>query len=146
MIAETTFGLRNIPWFDYDPEAVRIFKGIIRNIFQIKYFLQFLLSNKYFEYAKDRWRNYIKPGFNINVGNILTNYDIAMNYDDKIALDTPVIGKYPHTQVSCMPAEFDLQWYNQSDVEHPDLTSQIKEAFKAGFYFVAKITLQYRYF
>ena len=83
--------------------------------------------------TKDRWRNYIKPGFNINVGNILTNYDIAMNHDDKIALDTPVIGQYPHTQVSAMPAEFDLEWFNQSDVEHPDLTSQIKEAFKVGF-------------
>ena len=34
-IAEATFGLRNIPWFDYDPEAVRIFKGIVR----IKYLL-----------------------------------------------------------------------------------------------------------
>jgi len=29
-IAEARFGLRNIPWFDYDPEAVRIFKGIVR--------------------------------------------------------------------------------------------------------------------
>ena len=28
-IAEATFGLRNIPWFDYDPEAVRIFKGMV---------------------------------------------------------------------------------------------------------------------
>ena len=56
-----------------------------------------------------------------------------MNHDDKIALETPVIGQYPHTQVSAMPAEFDLEWFNQSDVEHPDLTSQIKEAFKVGF-------------
>ena len=30
-IAEATFGLRNIPWFDYDPEAVRIFKGEVRS-------------------------------------------------------------------------------------------------------------------
>ena len=57
-----------------------------------------------------------------------------MNHtDDKIALDTPIIGQYPHTQVSCMPPEFDLEWYKTSDVEHPNLTSQIKDAFKAGF-------------
>ena len=32
-----------------------------------------------------------------------------------------------------MPADFDLEWFNKSEVEHPDLTSQIKEAFKVGF-------------
>lgn len=56
-----------------------------------------------------------------------------MNHDEKIALETPVIGQYPHTQVSAMPADFDLEWFNKSEVEHPDLTSQIKEAFKVGF-------------
>ena len=44
--------LRNVPWYDYDPEVLNCFK--------------------------QKWRNYIKPGFDINVGNVFHNYDFAL--------------------------------------------------------------------
>ena len=73
-ITKMEFNYRNVPWFDYNPEAVRLFK--------------------------QRWRNYIKPGFNINVGNTFQNYDLAARdpQQRKQVVTTPVLGNYPHTQ------------------------------------------------
>lgn len=62
---------------------------------------------------------------------MLTNYDLALNHDREICVDTPLVGAFPHTQISTMPSEFEAQWYGPSEVEHPDLRDQIKDSFKS---------------
>ena len=81
------------------------------------------------------WRNYIKPGFFLNAGDTFTNYDLALR-ENRIADITPGIeskNTFPHTQINAMPAEFEPKWYEASDVEHGDISSEVQEAIKSHF-------------
>jgi len=88
--------LRNVPWFDYDPEVLFIYK--------------------------QKWRNYIKPGFDINVGNIFTNYDLARRndpyYQREQVVTSPDTHLFPHTQCTGMPTNFNPGWFGPQPVEH----------------------------
>jgi len=75
---EHTFEMVELPWFDYGPEALRIFK--------------------------QHWRNYIKPGYFLNAADTFSNYDFALKADRikdiKKGIDSTA--KYPHTQINIM--------------------------------------------
>jgi hypothetical protein len=101
--------LKDLPWFDYAPESFQLYK--------------------------QHWRNYIKPGFFLNAGDTFTNYDLALR-ENRIGDLTPGIeskNTFPHTQINAMPAEFDPKWYEASDVEHGDISSEVHEAIKSHF-------------
>ena len=69
----------------------------------------------------------------IILGDMLSNYDMA-NRQEKLSEITRGISSsdvFSHTQVSAMPAEFNRAWFAESDVEHPDIQSEIDEALKS---------------
>lgn len=102
-----THEMLELPWFDYAPESVRIFK--------------------------QHWRNYIKPGYFLNAGDTFSNYDLAHRAKGikKIKAGIESSAKYPHTQINVMPAEFDRSWYSDSDIEHGDIEREVREAIKS---------------
>lgn len=76
--ATTSQPFRELPWFDYDPQAMRLFK--------------------------QHWRNYIKPGYFQNAGDLFINYDSAKR-ENKMENLTPGITSeayFPHTQINIM--------------------------------------------